>query len=160
MGRCFEAGIKLPPNCLLMTLARIRWQNSKLVTHSFDIYLLTLNVGNSLLSRSLSVYLFVSLHTCGFLFDSVVYNVLHVITYFGAQSAPDLPSGTPFRVTLWLLLTDHTTFLELFLFFFWHNKNRLPFKTMLSYFMFLPIPGCCSFCMSSVALAFILPSFI
>ena len=118
MGRCFEAGIKLPPNCLLMTLARIRWQNSKLVTHSFDIYLLTLNVGNSLLSRSLSVYLFVSLHTCGFLFDSVVYNVLHVITYFGAQSAPDLPSGTPFRVTLWLLLTDHTTFLELFLFFF------------------------------------------
>ena len=100
-----------------MTLAHIRWQNSKLVNHSFDIYLLTFSVGNSLLPRSVSVYLFVSAHTCGFLFDSVVYNVLHVIIDFGAQSAPDLPSGTLFRVTLRLLLTDHTTFLELFLFF-------------------------------------------
>lgn len=117
MGRCFQASIKLSPNCFLMTRAHIRWQNSKLVNHSFDFYLLTFSVGNSLLSRSVSVYLFVSAHTCGFLFDSVVYNVLHVIIDFGAQSAPDLPSGTLFRVTLRLLLTDHTTFLELFLFF-------------------------------------------
>lgn len=141
-----------------MTLAHIRWQNNKLVTHSFDIYLLTFNVGNSLFSPSLSICLFVSVHTYGFLFDSVVYNVPHVVFYLGAQSAPDLPSGTPFRVTLRLLLTDHTTFLELF--FFWHIKNQLLFKNMFSYFMFLPLPGSCSFSMSSVALPFVLPSLI
>lgn len=57
MGRYFEASFKLSPNSFIMTLARIRWQNSELLTHFFNIYLLTFCVRNSFL---FSFFIYVS----------------------------------------------------------------------------------------------------